>query len=338
MVVFVIDIKKSSGSTPSVTAYAIQGSWNESSITWSNTPSFSSTVHSDTTISATSVGADWYAMWATDMVKGWMNGSITNYGAMMKESGDTSTTKWDAFFSSEAASTNCPQLIINYTLPRAYLLGIPAVDINTGLDHDHSSCLQAIGTELEDIDYTPVYKFTTPTVATLNSTFNSVYTKIFVSRSHGQHIVDSNLDSVLTFIYLSDVEEDYPFNGTVAQQTAFANTYGYTSNNVANCDLSAKKIVLFVGCNTGYLNTGETAPSNLPYKAYLAGAHFAVGFKYSIDCQKANDWTEEFFHEMIENGKTTGQTMTYLSTLNKYIGSGLDQPYYCGNSNETIDY
>ena len=52
-----------------------------------------------------------------------------------------------------------------------------------------------------------------------------------------------------------------------------------------------------------------------------AGAKAAVGFKDSIDCDKANEWTESFFH-YYEQGKTVEEaadTADNESGLDSYI-------------------
>lgn len=331
-----ISIKKSSGSTPAVTAYALQGSWGESSIKWSNAPYMSTTIHSSTSASAPSLGTNWYSMPASDIISSWINGTLSNYGVMLKESSDDTTTKYDSFYSSEAATANCPQISVLYVNPKAYLLGVPSTDANNGTTHDHSSCLQTIGGYLQDVDYAPVYKFTSPTINSLNSTFNSTYSKIFVSRSHGGFVSDSSNNAVLTFLYLGDTEASFPSNGTVAERVAYAETHGYTSNQIASCNLSGKRIVLFIGCFTGF-NLGESAPNNLPYKAVSSGADVAIGFKSSILCTSANTWTTSLFYKMIYQGKEIGEALDELSASLLYNGTGLEYLEKYGNLNCTIE-
>ena len=54
---------------------------------------------------------------------------------------------------------------------------------------------------------------------------------------------------------------------------------------MSECDL-----MLFVACYTG---ANET--TSLPHAAVKAGAQAAVGFKETIDCSTANNWTQHFF-------------------------------------------
>jgi hypothetical protein len=103
---------------------------------------------------------------------------------------------------------------------------------------------------------------------------NITQSKVFVSRSHGDY------DSLGTFILLNSAAT-IPFHSS--------DIYNF-STNTALIDLSSNDLMLFVGCYTG-----KDASRSLPHAAVAAGAKKAIGFKETIYCDDANDWTEYFF-------------------------------------------
>ncbi len=94
-----------------VTTYRTLGSWSESSITWSNMPGFAEAY------GATAVGypsaATWYSFDVTNLVRGWVNGSLANYGITIRgPEGSGSDFAWFGFFTSE--SSYDPYILITY--------------------------------------------------------------------------------------------------------------------------------------------------------------------------------------------------------------------------------
>lgn len=107
-----IRLKKDSGAAPNVRAYRVLSDWSSSTITWNNKPSF--TYAQPSTLS-TYLSDDWYKLVTTDIVSGWISGTNTNHGFMLKDSNESSTSQWTTFYSSEALSPNKPELHITYT-------------------------------------------------------------------------------------------------------------------------------------------------------------------------------------------------------------------------------
>lgn len=107
-------IKKREFENPTIRAYRVTGNWTSSAVTWSSKPGFDSADY--TGIISLDTGA-WYKIDAMAMVKKWMNGTYNNYGFILKEPSESSTTKKTKYYSSDAPSPNKPELVINYTAP-----------------------------------------------------------------------------------------------------------------------------------------------------------------------------------------------------------------------------
>jgi uncharacterized repeat protein (TIGR01451 family) len=98
--------------THTFTTYRIGSSWSELSVTWNTRPSFAEAYGST---SITSEAWGWYAFDVTDLVRGWVNGSVSNYGLMVRgpESSGSSSALL-GFFTSEAGSSYAPYLEVTY--------------------------------------------------------------------------------------------------------------------------------------------------------------------------------------------------------------------------------
>ena len=101
----------------SVGLYKVTGNWGENSITWNNQPTSSSGAEAFRTI-YTSTGT-WRTWYIDDLVKGWLEGSISNYGMLLKPADESSNDKAAYFRSSDYTtdSTKCPKLEIDYYIP-----------------------------------------------------------------------------------------------------------------------------------------------------------------------------------------------------------------------------
>lgn len=110
-----INLKKYSGATPAITAYRVLSSWDSNTLTWNNRPNYTTANCSAT---ASLVSDNWYRAYVTNIVKGWLKGTTANYGFMIRDAVETNTDQWTTFYSSEGASPNKPELIINYTTTR----------------------------------------------------------------------------------------------------------------------------------------------------------------------------------------------------------------------------
>lgn len=104
-------IKKREYSTPTVKAYRVTSNWTSSAVTWNNKPGFAT---SDATATIALDTGAWYKINATTMVKNWMSGTYANYGFVLKEPNESSSSQKTKFYSSDAPSPNKPELVINY--------------------------------------------------------------------------------------------------------------------------------------------------------------------------------------------------------------------------------
>ena len=155
----------------------------------------------------------------------------------------------------------------------AMLMGIDATD------HDHITALGNIMPQLLKCGYKDFNYIATSFISRSAVQNDMELARIYVSRSHG------NTDANGTFILLAD-------DGTSWIHSK--NIYDFSSNiaviNLSNCDL-----MLFIACFTG-----ANENTSLPHAAVAAGAKCAIGFKESIGCVTANDWTEYFFNYYVQ--------------------------------------
>ena len=63
--------------THTVTSHRITGGWTEMGVNWNNQPGYTGQYGS---VAVTSGNWGWYALDVTDLVRGWVNGSLPNYG------------------------------------------------------------------------------------------------------------------------------------------------------------------------------------------------------------------------------------------------------------------
>jgi hypothetical protein len=95
-------------------AYLVQGTWNENTITWDNQPTAATTPEYSLTVAPSTYG--WLYWYITDLAKGWWDGSITNYGVMLRD--DENWWDWKYFISSDyGTATYRPTLEITYFDP-----------------------------------------------------------------------------------------------------------------------------------------------------------------------------------------------------------------------------
>ena len=101
----------------SIGLYKVTGNWGENSITWNSQPTSSSEAEAFRTI-YTSAGT-WRSWYIYDLVVGWLDGSISNYGVLLKPANESSNDKAAYFRSSDYTfdNTKCPKLEIFYYIP-----------------------------------------------------------------------------------------------------------------------------------------------------------------------------------------------------------------------------
>ncbi len=140
--------------------------------------------------------------------------------------------------------------------------------------HDHHTVYGNVMPNLVSMGYKDFNYIVSDSVQKTELKNKMSNSKVYVSRSHGDY------DSLGTFILLNSAAT-IPFHSS--------DIYNF-STNTALIDLSSNDLMLFVGCYTG-----KDASRSLPHAAVAAGAKKAIGFKETISCNKANDWTEYFF-------------------------------------------
>jgi hypothetical protein len=97
--------------------YNVTGSWTETGVTWNNQPTFSTSVLYTVNVpaAATNNFINWYI---TDLVKAWQNGTVANYGVVLKDTDEATAEAWKRFYSSDwGTAAERPKLIIVYFDP-----------------------------------------------------------------------------------------------------------------------------------------------------------------------------------------------------------------------------
>jgi hypothetical protein len=105
----------STGATMNLGVYKVLNSWEESSITWNNQPSFSAQAED----SIIFVDTETWIYWHIDnLVQGWLDGSIGNYGVVLKVTDEATSDKSTIFISSDHPDDSIrPKLEIDYYIP-----------------------------------------------------------------------------------------------------------------------------------------------------------------------------------------------------------------------------
>ena len=122
-----IRMKYNSGSTPTVKANRVTGSWSSSSITWNNKPGYTTT---NSSAVGTLLSNNWYAYYVTSIVNKWLNGTYTNYGFALVDTNESSTSHWTKFYSSDASSPNKPELVIVYSYGSREYQSVSSTSVN----------------------------------------------------------------------------------------------------------------------------------------------------------------------------------------------------------------
>jgi len=98
-------------------AYEVTSSWNEGTITWNVQPTSAPTLAHVRTVPAavTNYFMSWYI---DDLVQGWIDGSIANYGVVLKDIDETTTKACKGFYASDwTYGPRRPKLVISYYDP-----------------------------------------------------------------------------------------------------------------------------------------------------------------------------------------------------------------------------
>jgi hypothetical protein len=97
-----------------VGAYEVTSSWNDSTITWNVQPTSASTPEYVRTVPANVT--DYFESWyIEDLAQGWIDGSITNYGVVLRDTDETTTKACKGFYASDLVyGPRRPALVIEY--------------------------------------------------------------------------------------------------------------------------------------------------------------------------------------------------------------------------------
>jgi hypothetical protein len=97
--------------------YIVEENWTEDGVTWNDQPDFATMPESVTDVPTSGIGF-WVYWTTTNMVKGWWDGSITNYGLVLKDINEETEESQIGFYSSDwGTAAERPRLIITYFDP-----------------------------------------------------------------------------------------------------------------------------------------------------------------------------------------------------------------------------
>jgi len=98
-------------------AYNVEEAWGEDLLTWNNQPDFATTAEYAATVPAGVT--DGFIYWhISDLVKSWFDGTIPNYGVVLKDTDESTEEAWKRFYSSDWGTAHQrPELIIYYFDP-----------------------------------------------------------------------------------------------------------------------------------------------------------------------------------------------------------------------------
>jgi len=105
------------GSDFTIELQKINNSWDESTISWDLQPTRSS--DPIITINITAGATTWKSWDIDDLVQAWLDGGIANYGAVLKDTHETSGDTIAYFYTSDYTTdtTKHPKLVISYYIP-----------------------------------------------------------------------------------------------------------------------------------------------------------------------------------------------------------------------------
>jgi len=96
--------------------HQVTSAWDESTITWNIQPTFSVDAEITSNITATVAWKSWDI---DSLVQAWLDGSITNYGVVLRDTDEASvnTIAWFRTSDYTADTSKCPKLEIDYYIP-----------------------------------------------------------------------------------------------------------------------------------------------------------------------------------------------------------------------------
>ena len=98
--------------------HKVTSAWDESTITWNLQPTWSANAETTSDITMDDIG--WKSWEIATLVQAWLDGSITNYGVVLKVTNETSTVMVGTKFRSSDYTDDIskrPELVIEYYIP-----------------------------------------------------------------------------------------------------------------------------------------------------------------------------------------------------------------------------
>lgn len=98
-------------------AYRVEEAWNETGVTWNSQPDCASTPEYTRIVPGPLTSSVLY--WdISDLVRSWWDGSVQNYGVMLRDTDESTTESWKVFYSSEWENDfQRPKLTVTYYDP-----------------------------------------------------------------------------------------------------------------------------------------------------------------------------------------------------------------------------
>jgi len=97
--------------------YQVKNDWEESHINWANAPTFAAEPVDTVNVPAKAT-QDWVTWDATSLVQGWMDGSVANYGVLLKDVDESTVKALKGFYSSSHWTLERqPRLVVTYFNP-----------------------------------------------------------------------------------------------------------------------------------------------------------------------------------------------------------------------------
>ncbi len=104
------------GHAASIGVYPVLEAWTEGGITWDDQPAFATTPEDTYTVPSMPT-YDFRYWYVTELVRAWWDGSLVNYGVVLKSPDEDGWEGWAGFYSSDGVSSQRPKLEIIYYDP-----------------------------------------------------------------------------------------------------------------------------------------------------------------------------------------------------------------------------
>ena len=174
--------------------------------------------------------------------------------------------------------------------------GIPA-----GEGHDHVTSISGAKSKLETKGFSNI-TIKAETVSSSDCLEDLLNANIFTFRGHGgAHYYENTSELQATTIVTEATVEDQSFEGVYKLSSHYLGDSEPKADWLCDYDFSNLDLAVFVGCETG--KGGEHA-NNLPSRIVALGARVAIGFNITIECDDAEAWTNNFYNNLLFNGKT----------------------------------